>query len=174
MGPLTVRRAAVADAPEIAAIHIRSWQAAYHGVLPNALLDALSVTEREEHWQAVLNGASGRWLTLVAKGPGGALAGLCSAEIASPDEGAGAARAEIGALYVDPDHWRRGAGTALLTAALDDLRERGCHEAVLWVLPENHAALAFYGRLGFSIEPGVEKIEERSGRSVVRLRVALA
>jgi ribosomal protein S18 acetylase RimI-like enzyme len=82
--------------------------------------------------------------------------------------------AEVGALYVDPGHWRQGAGSALLTAALDELSEAGWRDVILWVLAENSAALAFYARFGFEVETGVEKLEERSGRPVIRLRAALA
>lgn len=81
--------------------------------------------------------------------------------------------AEVGALYVDPDRWRDGVGTALLIAAFERLKERGWQEVVLWVLPENLRALAFYARHGFTIEEGVEKREERSGCSVIRLRASL-
>ena len=54
------------------------------------------------------------------------------------------------------------------------LDKRGWRDVVLWVLPENHAALAFYDRFGFVIEEGLEKREERSGRPVIRLRTRLA
>jgi GNAT superfamily N-acetyltransferase len=30
---------------------------------------------------------------------------------------------EVGALYVDPEHWRRGAGGTLLTATLNELAQ---------------------------------------------------
>jgi ribosomal protein S18 acetylase RimI-like enzyme len=53
------------------------------------------------------------------------------------------------------------------------LKKRGWQEVLLWVLPENRRALAFYARYGFTIDKGVEKIEERSGRPVIRLRASL-
>lgn len=77
------------------------------------------------------------------------------------------------ALYIDPDHWRQGAGGALLTAALQELDRRRFRDVILWVLPENRAALAFYARFGFEVEDGVERLEERSGRPVIRLRASL-
>jgi ribosomal protein S18 acetylase RimI-like enzyme len=61
----------------------------------------------------------------------------------------------------------------MLTAALAELSEHHFRDVILWVLPENRAALAFYERFGFEIEKGVEKIEERSGRPVIRLRASL-
>lgn len=171
-GIVRVRRAGGGDAPAVAAIHVRSWQAAYRGILPDELLDSLSVAEREESWRSLLNEGGERRLTLVAEGAGG-LVGFCSATTPSGDEDVGERTAEIGALYVDPDRWREGAGGALLSAALAELAGRGWRDVVLWVLPENRGALAFYERFGFAVEPGVEKREERSGRSVIRLRAAL-
>jgi ribosomal protein S18 acetylase RimI-like enzyme len=69
-----------------------------------------------------------------------------------------------------PGHWREGIGSALLHSALAELEEDAWSEVVLWVLPENHHALDFYARFDFRVENGVEKREERSGRSVIRLR----
>ena len=57
----------------------------------------------------------------------------------------------------------------MLTAALAELSEHRFRDVILWVLPENQTALAFYERFGFEVEKGVEKIEVRSGRPVIRL-----
>jgi GrpB-like predicted nucleotidyltransferase (UPF0157 family)/ribosomal protein S18 acetylase RimI-like enzyme len=168
----TVRRARSDDAAGIAEVHVHAWQAAYRGLLPDPLLDGLSVSEREESWRSLLE-EEGDWLTFVAEDGAGGLAGFCSAAIPNQDQETGEGTAEIGAIYVDPGRWREGIGGALLSAALAALRERGWREVVLWVLPENRAALAFYDRFGFAIEVGVEKREERSGRLVVRLRADL-
>jgi ribosomal protein S18 acetylase RimI-like enzyme len=170
--PVKVRQARDEDARSIAEIHIRSWQAAYRGILSDVLLDGLSVSERETSWRALLSAGDGLWLTLVAECDGG-LAGFCSVASPSRDVDASERTAEIGALYVDPSQWRRGAGGAMLMAALDELRTRRYRDVILWVLPENHAALTFYGRFDFEVEEGIEKREERSGRSVIRLRATL-
>lgn len=142
-------------------------------MLSDALLDGLSVPEREQSWAALLGDCGERWLTLVAEEGDAGITGFCSLATPSRDEGADERTAEIGALYIDPDHWREGVGSALLSAALAELSERGWRDVVLWVLPENRRALAFYDRFGFAIEPGVEKVEERSGRPVIRLRRGL-
>ncbi len=137
------------------------------------MLKGLSASEREQSWDALLRAGDNRWLTLVAEGPGGALTGFCSVATPSHDEGAGERTAEIGALYIDPTHWREGVGAAMLSAALAELGEHGWRDVVLWVLPENQPALAFYDRYGFAADEGVEKLEERSGRPVIRLRTEL-
>ncbi len=170
---MRVHNATVGDAPHIAEIHVRSWQAAYRGILLDSLLDGLSVSEREQNWRALLSDGGDRWLALVVEDSGGALVGFCSVATPSRDEDAGETTAEVGALYVDPDHWREGAGEAMLSAALEQLGEKGWRDVILWVLPENRAALTFYDRFGFVIEDGVENPEERSGRPVIRLRASL-
>jgi len=170
---MKVRRATEDDIPDIATIHVRSWQAAYRGVLPDPLLDRLSVAECERSWRALLTGGGSSSFTFVAEDTNGALVGFCS--VATPSrEARGEKTAEIGALYVDPDRWRERAGSGLLAAALEELRKSGWSEVTLWVLPENKRALAFYASFTFAVETGVEKIEERSGRPVVRLRARLS
>ena len=173
MHTVKVREAEDADVPGIAVIHVRSWQAAYRDVLPDELLDGLSVSEREGSWRALLDEDEERWLTLVAGRSGSDLVGFCSVATPSRDEDVDSLTAEVGALYVDPDHWRQGAGRALLAASLEELGRRRFRDVILWVLPENHAALAFYERFCFEVEEGVEKREERSGRPVIRLRASL-
>lgn len=68
---MKVRGASGDDAAAIAEIHVRSWQAAYRGVLPDELLDSLSVSERETSWRALLSGSEDRQVTLVAEHDGG-------------------------------------------------------------------------------------------------------
>lgn len=173
MSEINVRRAEAGDASGIAEVHVRAWQAAYRGVLPDALLDGLSVGEREESWRALLDEGRDRRLTLVAEDPDGAVAGFCSVATPSDSDGVDEKTAEIGALYVDPPCWRQGIGSAMLTAALREVGARGLGETILWVLPENRAALVFYERFGFAVEGGIEKQEERSGRPVIRMRATL-
>ena len=77
----------------------------------------------------------------------------------SPEADAGGSTAEMPTLYVHPDHWRRGHGTALCAAALDEARARGFTELTLWVLEINAQAAAFYEALGFSFD-GATKVDE--------------
>jgi ribosomal protein S18 acetylase RimI-like enzyme len=168
---VTVRRAVERDVPGIASIHVRSWQAAYRGLVADEVLDGLSVEEREQSWRALLDQADGQSFTLVAD-LGGRIAGFCSVATPGRDESLDERAAELTALYVDPVFWRGGVGAALLGAALDELREGGWREVTLWVLPENDRARSFYAGFGFEAD-GREKREERSGRVAVHLRASL-
>jgi GNAT superfamily N-acetyltransferase len=54
-------------------------------------------------------------------------------------------------LYVMPEFWSRGIGSALHDLALDRLRETSVQEARLWTLTENHRARAFYEKRGWAL-----------------------
>jgi ribosomal protein S18 acetylase RimI-like enzyme len=56
-------------------------------------------------------------------------------------------------LYVDDGARGTGLGRALVEAALERARERGCRRIELDVNEQNTAALAFYEALGFTTEP---------------------
>jgi predicted N-acetyltransferase YhbS len=135
LGALTIRQATASDVPNIAEVHVRSWQAAYRGVLADDLPDSLSVAEREGSWRAllVLGNAEHHWLNLVAENGNGGLIGFCAVTTPSHDAKRDESLAEVGALYVDPDRWREGAGAAMLIAAFEKLKERSWREVVLWV-----------------------------------------
>ena len=66
---------------------------------------------------------------------------------------------EVRTLFVAPAAWRRGVGSALMAAALDDLRARGYAEATVWSFDANERANRFYESRGFARD-GVEKTEE--------------
>jgi GNAT superfamily N-acetyltransferase len=102
----------------------------------------------------------------------GRFAGYCyvAAPSREPDEGPEVA--ELVAMYVQPGHWRQGAGAALMNAAIERLSGLPYTEAVLWTFEENERAVAFYERFGWKAD-GTEKIHERSGEPAIRMRRAL-
>jgi len=54
-------------------------------------------------------------------------------------------------LYVVPEHWSHGVGSALLEHALVRMRERGATRAKLWTLEDNESARRFYERRGWRL-----------------------
>ena len=134
-----MRRARVEDAGGIARVWARAWQIAYRDLVPDAVLDAVDVEERRERWIARLEDGD---RTFVVEELG--IAGYCRVVLPS----------EVASLYVLPERRGGGIGTALLTAALDELRSHGVH-ATLWVFTDNHAARAFYARFGFAPDGAV-------------------
>lgn len=170
MSSTKVRRATPADAGAIADVHVRSWQIAYRGLVPDEVLDNLSIAHRASTWQTVLARNAEGAFTLVAER--GQIVGFCSIIAPSRDDDAGERTCEVAAVYVDPDHWRAGIGRKLLVAALREVAAAGAEDATLWVFAENHAALAFYRRCGF-LPDGAEKRHEPSGQKEIRLRAPI-
>jgi GNAT superfamily N-acetyltransferase len=99
----------------------------------------------------------------------GAFAGYCYVAAPSQEPGEGSEVAELVAMYVEPDHWRRGAGRALMEAALERLSGLPYGEAILWTFKENDRAIAFYERHGWAAD-GAEKIHQRTGEPAIRMR----
>lgn len=54
MSALAIRDARAEDAEDIAGVHVRSWQAAYRGLIDQSVLDGLSVDERASGWRRIL------------------------------------------------------------------------------------------------------------------------
>jgi ribosomal protein S18 acetylase RimI-like enzyme len=172
MSGLEVRRATTRDAAGVANVHVHAWLAGYRGLMPDDMLDSLSVEDRTESWLRFLEPGSGGPLVLVAS-DGEGVAGFSALSLPSRDHDADERTAELSALYVLPPHWREGIGTALLDASRAVLPPEGrWHELTLWVLPDNERALGFYDRHGFAPD-GASRREERSGQRVIRLRRAL-
>jgi GNAT superfamily N-acetyltransferase len=94
---------------------------------------------------------------LIADEDGEVLGYAACGESRDPDAGAGVG--ELRTLFVRPGSWRAGVGSALVAAALDDLRERGYSEATVWSFAANERANAFYERHGFARD-GTERTEE--------------
>lgn len=146
---IQLRRATPEDAAELAAVEVRTWCAAYRGLMPAAYLDGLSEAEKAETWRQNLlkHGSAGRKRVWVALGN----AGITGFVRVGPvlDEGAD----EVGLiylLYVLPEQWGRGVGTALMQAGMQELRKLGMREAILWVLRDNLRARRFYEQLGWT------------------------
>ena len=164
-----MRAAETRDAPAIARVHVRSWQVGYRGLVPDAVLDALSALERERDWRGWLHDE--RSSTLVAEFDG-AVAGFATTITPSRDEDAGPRTCELAALYVQPERSRRGIGRALLREAMDAARSGGSDDIVAWALAANAAARAFYECFAFTPD-GAQQLHARTGQTAIRLRASL-
>ncbi len=150
---VSVRAAVVADAGAIAHAHVAAWRAAYAGLLPQRILDGLSVAGRESQWRTRLAPASRGPRTLVGEDSRG-VAGFVTYAVPARDPEEAAGVGEIPALYVDPARWGSGLGSALLETAGARLAEAGCREGILWMLQGNDSAAGFYRSRGWRDDGG--------------------
>jgi GNAT superfamily N-acetyltransferase len=171
----------VEDAPEIARVHIEAWHRAYRGLLPDEILDGLDLPARVQRWRELLTPATRGKLTLVAELEG-AVEGFATVAVPARDAEEARDVGEIPAIYVSPSAWGGGTGTALLVAALEEMRHAGCREAILWMLARNQRAEAFYRHHGWRADggtrssqyfPGVKYASDRRELTEVRFRRAL-
>lgn len=158
--PLEVRDGRVDDADAVASIHVRSWQAAYRGLIDQEVLDALSIPERAANWRRFIAEPLPTGLGIHVAVRDGQILGWASFGSGRDDDGA--ADGEVYGIYADPDAWSTGVGHALLAAAEKRIAEAGHTRAYLWVLDGNDRADAFYARQGWELD-GATKVEERPG-----------
>jgi GNAT superfamily N-acetyltransferase len=78
---------------------------------------------------------------------------------------------EVAGLYVRPANQGRGAGRAMLTWLVDDLRTRGLDPVVLWHFAGNDRAAAVYAAAGFLPDGARRPVP---GLDVDEVRVRLA
>ena len=142
---MTLREATVADAAGIAFVHVESWRTTYPGIMPQEHLDALSVAERTEVWQGILQNSIGGSCTFVAQAENGGIVGFVHGgkeRSGDPDYAA-----EIQTLYLLKSQQGRGQGRQLMVAAVRHLRENGFPTLMLWTHVRNPAR-GFYEALG--------------------------
>lgn len=153
----SVRRAEAGDAAAVAALQVRSWQAAYRGIVPDAFLDGLAEDAWLERWTGQLAGAGRRGVhqlvsTDTRDGPPRAVA------VCGPAIGPAAVRtAQLYVLYADPPSWGRGHGSALLRRVHELLATDGHAGALLWVASANHRSIAFYAQHGWQEDGGTQR-----------------
>ena len=148
----SIREATVADARAIAEVHVEGWAWGYRGLLPDSVIEALDVDERERQWIkgftedwhdgdacVVAEDGTGRVIGFAAAGPAGD-------EHITPPPGAG----EVYSIYLRDGAQGSGVGRALFARAEEALRANGFGTAVLWVLEDNDRARRFYEAAGWA------------------------
>ena len=162
-----IRRATPDDVAAIADVNVRSWQAAYRGLIPDAFLDGLRADAVAARWRQVL----GQEIHDVAVcEQGGRVVGFTSVGRLR-DGDAAADTGELLTLYLDPAVWRRGLGRQLMAWALDTARERRWLRMILWVLRDNLAARRFYEAAGFRADGATR--ERTFGGPIVEVRYVI-
>lgn len=142
-------------------LHVRSWQVAYRGIVPDAILDGLSIEARIEFWaRAIAQTATEPsrdvriWVVEAAR----QVVGLATTR-PCPDADIVGGTGELHSIYLAPEAWSRGLGARLLDTAIADLRERGFGPLFLWVIEDNVRGRRFYERSGWSPDGGRQPID---------------
>jgi ribosomal protein S18 acetylase RimI-like enzyme len=170
MSVAAIRKATAQDAFGIAYVHVRSWQVAYRGHMPDEFLDGLDVEKRANMWSQLTE--EPEKIILVAEDSEQKIIGL-SLLAPSRDADANPNTAEVAAIYVHPEKWRKGIGGALLSASLNQMRKRGYDQVTLWVLERNERARSFYESFGFIRDGAIKDDDHWESFSVREVRYRL-
>lgn len=150
-----IRWANPKDSKALALIHTAGWQAAYKGIIPDEILDNISVEKRSKYFEAALT--EGRDETALIE-VDTITAGFLTLGH-NRDEDLDNTYGEIWGLYLLPQYWDRGIGRRLMEWGTQELINRGYKYATLWVLVDNNRGKNFYFKLGFLQESKVKEIQ---------------
>lgn len=148
MADLSIRSATRDDVPGIQRVGERAWSAVYDDVLDQATIDAAleewysldTLHDYIQHSDVAYFVGEHDDCIVGADDP---IIGFVAVGRNELDTG------EIGAIYVDPDHWRQGHGTALLQHAEAYGRERDWDTIQIRVVGGNDVARTFYEQHGY-------------------------
>jgi ribosomal protein S18 acetylase RimI-like enzyme len=170
MSPIEIRRATPDDALALATLHIDSWRSAYRGFVPTSYLDGLDYDQRTARFRESL--AARAEETYLAEGDGDIL-GFLTVGPCRDEDVDGEVTGEIWGIYLAPQHWRKGIGTALCRYGEQLLRARGYRQAVLWVFADNDQARRFYEAMGFVADGASKVLRPGAPLEAVRYRKGL-
>jgi ribosomal protein S18 acetylase RimI-like enzyme len=165
-----VRAAEPVDAGAIARVHAESWRLTYAGLVSSRYLAGLDEDVLGRHWAERLRGEDRDELVLVGE-DGGEVVGFCVARPSSDEPDLAGFAGEIQMLYVRPPAQRRGLGAAMFEAARAALADSRLYWLVVWVVEANHAARAFYRRVGLRPD-GARRDQRLAGEPVTVVRYA--
>lgn len=140
-----IREATAADAPAIARIHVESWRTTYRGIVPDDVLETLSMGRRERFWAETLRTTDSPEFVFVAEDDAGAVVGFAAG---GPErEGDPRYTGELYAIYLLAGQQGKGIGRRLARAVAERLAAMGHDAMLVWVLAANPAC-RFYATLG--------------------------
>lgn len=142
---MNVREATQDDIEHVQGVARNAWDATYEDIVPESVIE-----EAVADWYgtATLSGIveSDKQVILVAE-EDGKIVGF--AHGVTDDHDPEKTEGDILRLYVHPDHWKQGVGTALLEGMEDKLEAQGSEELHAMVLADNEMGNAFYEDHGF-------------------------
>lgn len=141
----TIRKAAVEDAAAIATVHVASWKETYRGIMPDEVLNTLSIERRTRQWvNSLVDETSAYHRAFVAE-MDGQVVGFAS--YGAPQMAASGFDGELFAIYILKSAHKQGVGRMLVGEVVKGMRSLGWKSMMVWVLKDNPAR-GFYERLG--------------------------
>ena len=135
MNDVLIRPAALSDAEAIATIHVNAWKQTYHGLMPDSVLDNLSIERRTDQWKTILaNPKDEYYLTFVAEKNANVVG---FANYGKEREGDPQYLGELYSIYLLKDFQGQGIGRSLMQKTVEGLLALEIESMLVWVLAEN-------------------------------------
>ena len=149
-----VRFADFYDSKILGYIHCQSWISAYKTIIPDSILDDISVEKREKYFQKALSEKLEEDVLIFNESnPVGFLTlGKCR------DKDSDNFWGEIWGIQLLPSYWSQGIGTELINWGINELKNRAFTKISLWVLEENINARKFYEKIGFKHDGTIKEL----------------
>ena len=170
---IRIRRASRHDAAAIGRVHVETWQATYAGLLPDAMLIAMSDVRQAAWWSQLLQDPAEARGVFVADDKDMGVVGFGSCgPVRDPPEGLDGREIKVGevyTLYVEPDFQNLGLGRKLLGALFRQLKADRYDTAVLWMLAQNPTRFFYEGLGGERVG---ERVDTMGGTDVDEIAYA--
>ena len=144
---ITIRLAVPSDAPDMAEVHMRSWDVAYKNILPTEYICEKNAG-RLELYKRVITKENTKTYVIQCDGK---TVGLLRVDTPQDDD-LKEHYAELHYIYLHPDYFRQGIGSQAMEFAYEIARGFGKNGMVLWVLEKNADSIRFYEKCGFSAD----------------------
>lgn len=165
---MNIREANINDAEGIANVHVKSWQAAYRGIMPKDYLLSLSVKEKIETWLKSLSEKSLGINLVIEKNK--EIIGFCVFGPARDNDLKYHNVGELVALNILPSYWGNGYGTRMINYVFNKSKLREWQALYLWVLKQNERAIAVYKKNGFILEGSQKSSTKLTGHELHEIR----
>jgi ribosomal protein S18 acetylase RimI-like enzyme len=139
--PPIVRAATRDDIPGLARVHVQAWLETYTGLVPQEILDSITLESRVAQWERTFDQPHGIFVALESDQVVGFASCGAAQDFLQAD-------GELYTLYLLNSHQHRGLGRALWNAVLEFGQARKWESMVVWVLESNILAQGFYKHFG--------------------------
>lgn len=162
---ITIRLAKPADAPDMAEIHARSWEAAYKDIIPAEYIKEKNAI-RPTLFRRIITDENTTQYVIAADGKTVGI--MC---IAPPqDDDTDDSFYELHGIYLHPDYYRQGIGTQVMEFAFNKARSIGKINMTVWVFAENTNAINFYIKCGFAADEKTKTLSCGKEMQCIRMR----
>jgi len=162
---ITIRLAIPADAPDMAEVHMRSWEVAYKDFIPADYIREKNAG-RPALWQRIITDENTTQYVIQSDGK------TCGIMCVAPpqDEDVSEEFYELHGLYLHPDYYRQGIGTVAMDFAIDIARNLNKTQMTVWVFADNTNSINFYKKCGFTVDGATKILQCGKPLTAIRMR----